>query len=267
MLFGTMVILSAITAYLRPSKKEFKSYSYYDSLRHRRQQDSLRRAYRYAALQDSYAQLRQERERRRQEREIRYRHLQDSFAALKDARLAARAEREARYKHLQDSFAALKASRQAEREAREHRLDSLRQLQPPKLLAGQTIDLNTADTTLLKRVPGIGSSRARAIVRYRERLGGFYSLQQLLEIPNLPSSCQAYLTVRSQDIQRLDLNNCSLQQLMRHPYLNFQQAKAIVEYRRKYGPLTTLQPLVVSGVFNQTEIERLEPYIQKKPAQ
>ena len=59
---------------------------------------------------------------------------------------------------------------------------------PLKLKPGQTVSLNTADTALLKRVPGIGSGFAGAIIRLRERLGGFYDTAQLLEIANFPRS-------------------------------------------------------------------------------
>ncbi len=141
-----------------------------------------------------------------------------------------------------------------------HDVDSTRHY-VSKLSAGSTVDLSTADTTSLMRVPGIGSYYARQIVRYGERLGGYVSIGQLDEIDGFPSEAKAYFTLGSAAPRRLALNRLSLQQLRRHPYLNFYQARAIVDYRRLHGRIDSLQQLRFDSSFSPADFQRLAPYV------
>ncbi len=134
----------------------------------------------------------------------------------------------------------------------------------PKLKAGEHLDLNLSDTSAFQRVPGIGSYFARQIVRYRERLGGFYSTDQLREIPDFPEKAMPYLVLTNQsrnNLRRISVNKSSLNELKRHPYINYYQARAITDYRRTRGPLTTLQQLRLLPVFTEQQLERLSPYV------
>lgn len=132
---------------------------------------------------------------------------------------------------------------------------------PHKLKAGEHININTADTTTLQKIPGIGSYYAKAIIRYREQLGGFAHSQQLLDIEGLPESALAYITIDSKEIRKMNINTLSLSQLKRHPYINYYQAKAICDYRRLRGPLKSLKELELLKDFPPAEIERLQPYV------
>lgn len=132
---------------------------------------------------------------------------------------------------------------------------------PHKLQAGQYININTADTTELMKIPGIGSYYAKCIVRYRDKLGGFVSAKQLLEIDGVPESASTYIKIDAQQIHKLNVNKLSVNQLKAHPYLNFYQAKAIVEYVHKRGPLRSLEELKLLKDFPPDEIERLKPYV------
>lgn len=130
-----------------------------------------------------------------------------------------------------------------------------------KLRANEQILLNSADTNELKKVPGIGSFFAREIVRYRSRLGGFYSEKQLNEIENFPSEAVPYLKINPNDIQPLHINQLSLNQLKHHPYFNFYKARAIIDYRRIKGAVKNINELQQLKEFSQQDIERLKPYI------
>ena len=131
-----------------------------------------------------------------------------------------------------------------------------------KLPRGRQLDLNAADSAELLRVPGVGPYFARRIVRYRERLGGFVSPEQLREIPNLPDSVQTWFRVTAEKAQRsLRLNTATFRELLRHPYLNYEQVKAIVNYRERQGALQTLQELSLSEAFTPVDLERLTPYV------
>lgn len=132
---------------------------------------------------------------------------------------------------------------------------------PQKLKPGQHVSVNTCDTTELMKIPGIGSYYAKAIVRYRDKLGGFASLSQLQEIEGLPEEALSFITINQSEVKKLDINKLSLNQLRQHPYLNFYQAKEICDYRRLKGPIHNLQELKLLKDFPPDEIERLKPYI------
>ena len=131
-----------------------------------------------------------------------------------------------------------------------------------KLLAGQTVDINTADTSLLKMIPGIASKRAARIVAYRRALGGFVSIEQAMEAIEMPDSVLNYMTVSSLPVQKININKLSVQQMMKHPYLNFYQAKAIFEHRRNKGELHSIEELSRLESFKATDIDRLRPYVE-----
>ena len=130
-----------------------------------------------------------------------------------------------------------------------------------KLSPGQTIDINTADTTLLKMIPGIASKRAARIVAYRKALGGFVSIEQAMEATEMPDSVLQYMTISVITIAKININKLSVQQMMKHPYLNFYQAKAIFEHRRNKGELHSIEELSRLEAFKPTDIDRLQPYI------
>ena len=133
---------------------------------------------------------------------------------------------------------------------------------PVKIKPGEHIVLNTADTSQLKRVPGIGSGFARAIVSYGRRLGGYVSVEQLREIDNFPESAIAYFVVKHPVVSRLNLNRLPLSSLRRHPYIGFYQAKTIIEYRRLHGRINSLDDLKLCKDFTPEAIERLRPYVE-----
>jgi competence ComEA-like helix-hairpin-helix protein len=132
------------------------------------------------------------------------------------------------------------------------------------------LNLRTADTTELKKIRGIGSYRARQIVRYRKELGGFTSVEQLYDIKALKpllsdtlsaDSLLAHFWLDSIIVDPLPVNSASLERLQRHPYLSFEQAKAIYELRRRKSRLTSIEPLQRLECFTPDELQRIEPYL------
>ena len=157
------------------------------------------------------------------------------------------------------SFAEEVPREQVVAEAKQVRQDSFPRQE--KIHFGQTIDINTADTSLLKMIPGIASRRAARIVAYRKTLGGFTSVEQAMEAIEMPDSVLKYMSVSPVEIKKINVNKLSVQQLMKHPYLNFYQAKAIFEHRRNKGDLHSLDELSRLEGFRQTDLDRLRPYI------
>ena len=131
---------------------------------------------------------------------------------------------------------------------------------PTKLKVGEQLDLNLSDTTALQRVPGIGPYFAGRIVRYRQRLGGFYSARQLKEIEDFPEEAIFFFRT-SNNIHKINVNMLKLNELKRHPYINYYQAKAIIDYRRLRGPLHSLDELRLLKDFTAEDIARLQHYV------
>lgn len=132
---------------------------------------------------------------------------------------------------------------------------------PLKLKVGEHINLVTADTTQLKKIPGIGSGWARAILNYGKRLGGYVAVGQLQEIEGFPEESLPYFSIANPQTEKINLNTATLAQLRKHPYVNFYQAKAICDYRRLKGKLTSLSQLHLLKDFTSEAIERLRPYV------
>ena len=139
--------------------------------------------------------------------------------------------------------------------------DSIVSRYPVKIHEGEHVILNTADTTALKTIPGIGPYFARKIVQYGERLGGYISVEQLDEIEDFPQESKKYLVIQNAQPRKMNINQLSLNELKRHPYLNYYQARAITDYRRLHGPIQSLNDLRLSKDFPQEAIDRLTPYV------
>lgn len=144
-----------------------------------------------------------------------------------------------------------------------HRDSTFQPRYPVKLAEGETVDLATADTALLQRVPGIGPYFARRIVDYGQRLGGYVSVSQLDEIEDFPHEALPFFTLDegAAPVKKLNVNSLSLNELKRHPYLNFYQARAIVDYRRQNGPIADMNELRLLPDFGDKAIQRLRPYV------
>lgn len=126
------------------------------------------------------------------------------------------------------------------------------------------LELNTADTSELQLLRGIGRFTAVKIVRYRQELGGYYSVNQLYEIHELHTeridSLLPYLYVDTTLIEPIDVNRASVRRLYRHPYISYQQAEQLYDLRRRKTRLHTSNELI--GIFTPDELQRLSPYLR-----
>lgn len=132
------------------------------------------------------------------------------------------------------------------------------------------LNLRTADTTSLQMIRGIGTYRAKQIVRYREQLGGFVSVEQLREVKALQplfadslsaDSLLSHFVLDSVFVEPLRVNSMHLERLQRHPYLSFEQAKAIYELRRRKIRLKSIEQLRVLDCLTEADLRRLQPYL------
>ena len=127
------------------------------------------------------------------------------------------------------------------------------------------VELNSADTLTLQLLHGIGPAYARRIVRYRDRLGGFTNIGQLLEVygftPELLAHISPSLTLDTTDIRHIDINTIELKQLIKHPYIEYYQARDIIKLRNRGVTFHTADDLRAVPSMSDTTLARLLPYI------
>lgn len=133
-----------------------------------------------------------------------------------------------------------------------------------KLEVGATIEINTADTTSLKMLPGIGSSFASRIVKYRNLLGGYYTKNQLKEVygvdEDLYKKINPYITIIPKT-QKLNANTADFKELLRHPYISYEQVKVITDIRSRKSKIESINRLELLEEFTADDIQRLTPYL------
>lgn len=131
-----------------------------------------------------------------------------------------------------------------------------------KLAAGEQVDLNCGDTSLLKRVPGVGSVLARRIVRYGELLGGYVSPVQVAEVYGLSSGMEKWFCVGNVAPRKINLNRATYAEMLRHPYFNVRQVRAVIHRRDLSGRISGLAQMRLDTVFAEKDINRLAPYVE-----
>jgi len=129
-----------------------------------------------------------------------------------------------------------------------------------------TVELNSADTFELQRLRGIGPSFARRIVNQRQRLGGYIHKEQLLEVFGMDSSRYFALlpniVVSTDSIRKIDLNNITFKELLRHPYFPFEVTRAIMIYRQKNKRFRSLEELKIVEGISDSLFKRMLPYLR-----
>ena len=124
------------------------------------------------------------------------------------------------------------------------------------------LDLNAIDSAGLVSLPGVGPAFARKIIRYREQLGGYSDITQLMEIEGLPDSVMKWFIIAdSIPLSKIRVNELSLSELRHHPYIDFYQARAIVEFRNDRGRIKGPEQLSFMEEFTVQDLKRLEPYL------
>ena len=126
------------------------------------------------------------------------------------------------------------------------------------------VELNSADTTELKKLNGIGSVYAARILKYRDLLGGFYSVSQLLEVYNFPEetfkNIENNISADTLLIKKIRINFAEYADLLRHPYLNKKQVEALLNYRDKNGSFQNILQLKTNGLIDSEIFLRISPY-------
>lgn len=128
------------------------------------------------------------------------------------------------------------------------------------------IELNSADSAKLESIRGIGPVFASRIIRYRNRLGGFYKKEQLREVYGLDSlkysRLKDHVEVNTALIQKINLNKVTFEQLKMHPYLHYKQMNAILQYRKQHNSFGSVDDLKKLAIMNEEIIRKIEPYLE-----
>lgn len=127
------------------------------------------------------------------------------------------------------------------------------------------IDINSADTNILMTIPKMTSYCAGMIIRYRKKLGGYYSIKQLTEVWGMDSAIFKALAskawVDSGSVHKININTADSKQLAYHPYIKYYLAKAIVNYREQHGLFTSLSALHKMAAIDDSTYSRIIPYL------
>jgi DNA uptake protein ComE-like DNA-binding protein len=128
------------------------------------------------------------------------------------------------------------------------------------------IEINTADSVSLISLPGIGSKLAARILRFRERLGGFYEIGQVAETYGLPDSVyqqiKSFLYLEHESVRQIDINTADVPMLAQHPYIRWEIARAIVQFRQAHGPYKSVEDLGQIAILNGDKLKKLSPYLK-----
>lgn len=126
------------------------------------------------------------------------------------------------------------------------------------------VDINHADSTQLTKIRGIGPAFANRILKYRNRLGGFYRKTQLMEVYGLDSAkyeeIEKQIRVDAEEVTKININTCSFDDLKRNPYLSFKQMNAIIQYRKQHGNYKSSADLKNVAILTDEAIRKTEPY-------
>ena len=127
------------------------------------------------------------------------------------------------------------------------------------------LNLNLVDTIDLMQLPGIGPVYAKRILKYRNLLGGYCKLEQLQEVYGMDSlrfeTIKPFLRVDRNDIKQILINKIDYQDLRRHPYINANHAKVIVQYRSQHGIFKNIEDLANIVLFDKDYLRKIEPYL------
>lgn len=182
---------------------------------------------------------------------------------------------EAEQQRLADSVAAArqrqKQARLTRQDSRFNRLtafdkDSLKRTSRQRQYQIVKVELNEADTNDIMTVPQFGSKRAQKIVEYRNKLGGFYSLEQLREIYILQNLnieyAEEYFRIDVEKIKKININQCDYKGLIAHPYFDSYLVKCILNHRKKHGAIKDMAELRdITHIYAELE-EKLKWYVE-----
>lgn len=131
--------------------------------------------------------------------------------------------------------------------------------------ANKIIDINTADTSELISLPGIGSKLSGRIIAFRNKLGGFYSIDQVAETYMLPDSTfqkiKPMLTLGNTSVNQININTATIDEMKSHPYIRYTLANAIFQYRQQHGNFNSVEDVKKIMSVTDDMYHKASPYL------
>jgi competence ComEA-like helix-hairpin-helix protein len=129
----------------------------------------------------------------------------------------------------------------------------------------KTVDINLSDTSSFISLPGIGSKLAQRIITFREKLGGFYSVEQVKETYGLPDSTyikiKPKLVLSNSAVKQININTASLEELKSHPYIRYNLANAFIQYRNQHGNFSSVADIKKIMIITDDVFNKVSPYL------
>ena len=130
------------------------------------------------------------------------------------------------------------------------------------------VDINAADTAAFIALPGIGSKLANRIIAFREKLGGFYKTEQVAETYALADSVfqkiKDKLVIGNSQVKQININKATMDELKIHPYIRYNIANAILQYKAQHGEFTAVADLKKIMIITEDVYAKLAPYLTVK---
>ena len=127
------------------------------------------------------------------------------------------------------------------------------------------IEINTADTSAFISLPGIGNKLAARIVTFREKLGGFYSVEQIGETYGLPDSTfqkiKQYLKLDNASVKKININTATVDEMKAHPYIKYSLANPIVAFRNEHGSFSKIEDIKKVMAVTDEVYKKIAPYL------
>lgn len=127
-----------------------------------------------------------------------------------------------------------------------------------------SFEINSVSAKTLIQV-GVQQEVAYRIVKFREKLGGFYAIQQLKDVFGLTDSeynlIASKYTINKNHIKRIDFNAASFEQLSAHPYISSKLANQIISFRTKYKPFESSEDVNKLYLVDDELFKKLNPYV------
>ncbi|MEO6814348.1 MAG: helix-hairpin-helix domain-containing protein [Ginsengibacter sp.] len=129
----------------------------------------------------------------------------------------------------------------------------------------QKVEINLADTTAYIALPGIGSKLSQRIISFRDKLGGFHSIDQVSETFLLPDSTfqkiKPYLILNNAVVKKININTASIDEMKSHPYIRYYVANAIFQYRQQHGAFNSIEQIKKIMIVTDEIYAKAEPYL------
>ena len=127
------------------------------------------------------------------------------------------------------------------------------------------VELNSADTLEFDKLKGIGFSYAKRIIKYRELLGGFVRKEQLMEVYGFDqerhNALSSVVFVDDSKVKKININADVFEGLKRHPYIKYNLANLILNYRKQHGNYKSVEDIKQLNLMNDELLSKISPYL------